>query len=225
VEGLEKRFGALVALRGVDLALEEGGALAVLGPNGAGKSTLLRILAGLAHPTAGLVELASSTGARTGVGYLGHATLLYPELTARENLIFAARMYRVASPEARADTLLEEEGLADARDRRAGTFSRGMAQRLSIARARVHDPVLMLLDEPYTGLDRRSAERLTERLCGLRDAGHSLVMVTHDIAHTTGLVDAAVVLVRGRVAHRASGEALAPAQLEAAYLAALEGAP
>jgi heme exporter protein A len=222
VEGLEKRFGALVALRGVDLTLAAGSALAILGPNGAGKSTLLRILAGLAHATSGRVSLATASGPRTGIGYLGHATLLYPELTARENLIFAARMYGVDEPAARANVLLEEEGLADARERRAGTFSRGMAQRLSIARARVHDPALMLLDEPYTGLDRRSSERLSERLSGLREAGHSLVMVTHDIAHTAGLVDAAIILVRGRVAHRAEGAELEPARLEAAYLAALE---
>jgi len=223
VRGLEKRFGAVAALRGVDLELEAGGALAILGPNGAGKSTLLRILAGLAHASAGEVELDSPREPRAGVGYLGHATLLYPELSARENLVFAGRMARVAEPGARADQLLEEEGLADVAGRRAGGFSRGMAQRLSIARARVHDPELMLLDEPYTGLDRRSTERLTSRLCELRESGRSMVLVSHDIAQASRLASRAVILVRGRIAHRASGDDLAEGRLEAAYSAALDG--
>ena len=225
VRGLEKRFGALTALRGVDLELPaRQRAIAVIGPNGAGKSTLLRILAGLAHPTGGGVTLAGGHSPRAAVGYLGHATLLYPELTARENLIFAGRLQRVDNPAARADVLLEEEGLVEARDRRAGTLSRGMSQRLSIARARVHDPELLLLDEPYTGLDRRSADRLTARLHGLRAAGHSLVLVTHDLHQAALLADVAVVLVRGQIVHRATGEALRPEPLEAAYAAALAGA-
>jgi len=225
VRGLEKRFGALTALRGVEFELGRSGVIAVVGPNGAGKSTLLRILAGLAHPTGGSVTLSGRLGLdpRAAVGYLGHSTLLYPELTARENLIFAGRLHRVEKPPARADVLLEEEGLTEARDRRSGALSRGMSQRLSIARARVHDPELLLLDEPYTGLDRRSAERLTARLDGLRTAGHSLVLVTHDLPQAARLADTAVILVRGRIVHSATAEALRPESLETAYAAALDG--
>ena len=225
VRGVEKRFGAVAALRGVDLELPRGGALAILGPNGAGKTTLLRIMAGLSHPTAGTLELAGQKTPRAGVGYLGHATLLYPELTARENLIFAGRLHRVARPSERADVLLGEEGLAEVAHRRAGTFSRGMSQRLSIARARVHDPALLLLDEPYTGLDRRAADRLTGHLSRLRDAGHGLVLVTHDVRQASELADSVVILVRGRVAYRAGGdEGLRDDELEAAFATALDSA-
>jgi heme exporter protein A len=218
--GLEKRFGAVAALRGVDLELPRGGALAILGPNGAGKSTLLRILAGLAHPTAGRVELDGARVRGAAVGYLGHATLLYPELTAHENLVFAGRLHRIADPAARAEALLAEEGLAQVAGRRAGGFSRGMAQRLSIARARVHDPELLLLDEPFTGLDRRSADRLTERLRALRGAGHALVLVTHDVGQAAALADEVVILVEGRVHQRHRG--VSAEGLETAYAAALQ---
>ncbi len=224
--GLEKRFGAVVALRGVDLALPRASALAVLGPNGAGKSTLLKILAGLTQPSRGKVEMTGGDGrsgsprkARAWVGYVGHATLLYPELTARENLIFAGRLYGVKDPGARADRLLEEEGLVEFGGRRAGTYSRGMSQRLAIARALVHDPELVLLDEPFTGLDHRSAGRLGERLRGLRDEGRSLILITHDLRQASELADAALFMSRGRVAHRASEAAqMTAASLEATYL-------
>ncbi|MBW2231379.1 MAG: ABC transporter ATP-binding protein [Deltaproteobacteria bacterium] len=220
VIGLEKRFGAVAALRGVDLELPRGGALAILGPNGAGKSTLLRIMAGLAHPSAGRVELEGGKARGASIGYLGHATLLYPELTAHENLVFACRLHRRSDPASRADTLLAEEGLAEVAHRRAGGFSRGMAQRLSIARARVHDPEVLLLDEPFTGLDRRSADRLTERLRELRDAGHALVLVTHDVGQAAALSDEVVILIEGRVQGRHHG--VSASGLETAYEAALE---
>ena len=156
MRGIEKRFGAVAALRGIELEVASGQALAILGPNGAGKSTLLRILAGLARPTAGHCEIRlgdtalrpGRAAARARIGFAGHATLLYPELSARENLMFHGRLQGVRDPGSRADELLREEGLEDFADRRAGTFSRGMAQRLSIARARVQRPPLLLLDEP-----------------------------------------------------------------------------
>ncbi len=220
-EGLEKRFGAFAALRGIDFTLPEGETLAILGPNGAGKSTLLRLLAGLSNPTAGALLRRGGASKRVGVGYLGHATLLYPELSARENLIFAARLQRLADAAARADRLLEEEGLQDAAHRLAGTFSRGMSQRLSIARARIHDPSLLLLDEPYTGLDATAAERLSGRLRGLKRGGRSLVLVTHDLHQASQLADAALVLRDGRVVHRARGEDMASDTLAGAYAAAV----
>jgi heme ABC exporter ATP-binding subunit CcmA len=227
LQGLEKRFGAVTALRGLDIEIERGGALAVLGPNGAGKSTLLRVMAGLVHPTAGHVRFAGHASPRTAVGYLGHATLLYPELSARENLIFAARLQQTQNPAERADVLLAEERLQDVAHRPAGSFSRGMAQRLSLARARVSNPELLLLDEPYTGLDRRSSAALTRRLRSLRDDGHALVLVTHDVREAAALADAAVILVAGRIARRCQGDELAAERLDSIYaetLEALEGA-
>jgi heme exporter protein A len=222
VHALEKRFGAAAALRGIQLEVAAGESLAVLGPNGAGKSTLLRILAGLARPSAGRAEVAGaragSCEARARVGYIAHATLLYSALTARENLIFAGRLQGVSNPAARADVLLADAELADVAHRPAGGFSRGMAQRLAIARGLVHDPDVVLLDEPYTGLDRRSAERLSERLRALHRDGRTLVLVTHDVEHARGM-NQAIVLARGRVVASAPGsesETLERAYLDAA---------
>ncbi len=220
VRRLEKRFGAVVALGEVDLDLEEGAALAVLGPNGAGKSTLLRILAGLLQPTGGEFSVQGhpqgSVAARSRVGFVGHATQLYADLTARENLRFAGRLHGLLEPAARADQLLEEEGLSGVGDRRAGTFSRGIAQRLAIARCLVHDPSVVLLDEPFTGLDRRSAERLAERLRRLPARGRSLILVTHDVRHVAAVADRALVLSGGRICHRAAAAELSPEALDAA---------
>jgi len=217
---VEKRFGAQAALRGVDLEVAPGTIHAILGPNGAGKTTLLRILAGLSRPTAGEVEIAVDAKvkrpehARGALGYVGHATLLYPELSARENLLFAAKLYGVDHADARARQLLDEEGLGDVADLRAGAFSRGMAQRLSIARARVHDPTVMLLDEPFTGLDRRAADRLAERLDGLRSDGRALVLITHDVVRAAQLAERAEILVAGRVADRVASHELNVERLE-----------
>jgi heme exporter protein A len=221
--GLTKRFGALTALADLDLEVAPGTAVAVLGPNGAGKSTLLRILAGLAKPTAGTVRYAGDAvrqRARARIGYIGHATFLYPALTARENLLFAARLHGVAAPRERAAALLAELGLVPVADRAAGSFSRGLAQRLAVARALVHDPALLLLDEPFTGLDPLSADRLAERIAVLRAAQRALVLVTHDLARAAALADRALVLVDGRVAWESSGRVDA-GTLEAAYRGAL----
>jgi len=226
--GLSKRFGPVTALADVDLDVPAGATLAVLGPNGAGKSTLLRLLAGLARPSAGTLQIGAGgenrPATRGRVGYVGHATFLYPSLTARENLVFAARLYGVSDTAARANALLLEQGLEAVADRPAAEFSRGMAQRLAIARGLVHDPQVVLLDEPFAGLDRSSVERLAARLRALRDTGHTLVLVTHELSVASTLADAAIVLLRGRVVHRAAGDALAPTVLDAAYLAAVESA-
>jgi len=212
--GLGKRFGAVEALRSVELEIPPGAARAVVGPNGAGKSTLLRLLAGLSRPTEGRLELFGQPlrgpAARARVGFVGHATWLYAELTARENLLFAARLHGVPDPEQRARSLLERDGLEPLTHRAAGTLSRGQAQRVSIARALVHDPPLVLLDEPFTGLDRRSAGRLVERLRLLHDEGRTLVVVTHDAAPLEGLVDGTLALEAGRLREVASAAAGAP---------------
>jgi heme exporter protein A len=200
--GLEKRFGPLVALHALDLELAPGASLAVLGPNGAGKSTLLRVLAGLARPSAGTIEVASGARSRVArrraVGLVGHATFLTPTLTTRENLLLAARLHGLAAAGERVARALGDEELEAVAERRAGALSRGLAQRAAIARALLHDPALVLLDEPWTGLDARAAARLSGRLETEKRAGRALVVVTHDLARVVGLADRALVLVRGR---------------------------
>jgi heme exporter protein A len=224
--GLEKRFGRAVALRGIDFQIADGTSLALLGPNGAGKSTLLRLIAGLARPTAGSLRIGGDDSHRRAtrgrIGYIGHATLLYPALTARENLIFAGRCHGLPDPGGRADALLAHEGLTAVADREAGGFSRGMAQRLAIARGLVHDPAVVLLDEPFTGLDRRAAERFAGRIEDLRRDGRTLVLVTHDVQFAARAADAAIVLRAGRVAYAAFDGPPDAAELERAYLDAAE---
>ncbi len=218
---LEKRFGSTIGLDGIDLDIPTGSTMAILGPNGAGKSTLLRLIAGLARPSSGSLEVCGTAAhhqaARARVGFIGHTTGLYPELTARENLIFAARLRGVANASARIEAQLAEAGLSRVADRRTGDFSRGMAQRLSIAVGLVDEPEIVLLDEPFTGLDRTASDRLVERLMGLRRRNRTLILVSHDVALAARLADAAVVLRRGRIAHRECGNHLDPKVLENAY--------
>jgi heme exporter protein A len=221
---LHKRFGAVIALDHVDVELAPGRCLAVLGANGAGKSTLLRLLAGLMRPTSGELEVAGHDQeqlrrgeARALVGYVGHATLLYSELTAHENLVFTGRLHGVSDPAQRADMLLESQALTHVAHRRAGTFSRGMSQRLAIARALVHQPRLLLFDEPFTGLDRSAADHLGDQLATLRGDDRSCVLVTHELHQASRLAQEAIILARGRVVHRAEGDALERTALESAY--------
>jgi len=173
---LGKRYGEKRVLRGIDLALPRGGFLVVTGPNGAGKTTLLRICAGLARPTEGTIE---RSAARAQVGYLGHEPLVYRELTALENLELYGRLYRVPERRERSGMLLERFGLWDARHTRAGSYSRGMLQRLALCRALLHEPTLLVLDEPYSGLDAEGAE-LLDRELQERRAGAAFVVATHD---------------------------------------------
>jgi len=224
-QSLSKRFGRAVALDALELMVEPGEGVALLGPNGAGKSTLLRLIAGLARPSAGHLAVdgtpAHQREARARVGYIGHATLLYGELTARENLVFAGKLHGVPDPGARADELLAEEELALVAGDRVQSLSRGMSQRLAIARGLIHDPPLVLLDEPFSGLDRAAARRLTDRLQRLRAGGRTVVLVTHELSRAAELSTASLVLSRGRVVH--TGRSEDAAGLEQAYLAAVEG--
>jgi len=200
--GLEKRFGPVRAIRALDLEVLAGSTLAVIGPNGAGKSTLLRLLSGLTRPSGGTLRVGRERGDRRSrrgqVGLIAHSSFLYPTLTARENLVLAALLYGVANPSERAAALLEEQELTPVAERRAGGFSRGMSQRLSIARGLVHDPEIVLLDEPFSGLDPRAASRLAERLGALRTAHRTVVLVTHDLARAAELADQTLMLVRGQ---------------------------
>lgn len=224
--GLAKRFGAVQALRPLDLELETGSVLGVLGPNGAGKSTLLRLMAGLARPTAGELTIgqagADRRTRRAQVGLVGHATFLYPALSARENLVLAGRLFRVTEPAARADALIADLELGAFADRPSGTLSRGLAQRVSIARALVHDPALLLLDEPFSGLDPRAAEGLSDRIAALKGRARSVVLVSHDLARAASLSERVLLLIRGNAQEMPPEDARDRVRLEAFYRAALE---
>jgi heme exporter protein A len=220
--GLSRRFGSVVALHPLDLDVPAGRVLAVIGANGAGKSTLIRLLAGLGRPTAGRVAIGGAEGDRRArrarVGLVAHATLLYPQLSARENLVFTCRLYGVRDPAARAAELLAAFELEAVADRAVGTFSRGTAQRVAIARALVHDPAVLLLDEPFTGLDVRAAELLERLVDGLRGR-HTVVLSSHDLPRAARLADQGLALAAGR------GRALDAATLaDADALAAACGA-
>jgi ABC-type multidrug transport system ATPase subunit len=173
---LEKRFGEQTVLRGVSFALPTGGALVVTGPNGSGKTTLLRILVGLAAPTRGTVEVAVE---RSRVGFVGHEPLVYRELTALENLDLFGLLYRVPERRERIGMLLERFGLWDARRQRVSSFSRGMTQRLALCRALLHEPDLLVLDEPHSALDVEGADLLDAELAE-RASRSTLVVATHD---------------------------------------------
>jgi heme ABC exporter ATP-binding subunit CcmA len=175
--GLGKRYGEKRVLRGVDLELARGGFLVVTGPNGSGKTTLLRICAGLTRPTEGEVELAVERGR---IGYLGHDPLLYRELSALENLELYGRLYRVPERRERIGMLLERFGLWDVRRERLASYSRGMTQRLALCRVLLHDPSLLVLDEPFTALDVAGAELLDAQLAELRAERRTCLVSTHD---------------------------------------------
>jgi len=188
--GLERRFGEKRVLRNLDVELPSGGFLSVLGPNGSGKSTLLALLAGLLAPTGGRLDVAVERGE---IGFLAHEPLVYRELTALENLDLYGRLYRVPERRERIGMLLERYGLWQARHERVAAFSRGMAQRLALCRTLLHEPALLLLDEPYAALDAAGATLLDDELRALAGA-RTVVVATHDAARLRPLATAEVVL-------------------------------
>jgi heme ABC exporter ATP-binding subunit CcmA len=202
--GLRRAFGRVRVLHDVDLILAPGEALAVAGPNGAGKSTLLRLLAGLMRPSAGEVRVlgrvlaGGDPDARRAIGLLSHHSLLYDDLTLVENLAFAARLYGLPHPADTARAALEAAGLASRAHDTPRQLSRGLLQRAAIARALLHRPRVLLLDEPFTALDAGSAERLGEELRARRAEGLGLVIVTHHLAEVWDVATRVAVLVEGR---------------------------
>jgi heme ABC exporter ATP-binding subunit CcmA len=186
--GLAKRYGAKRVFAGLDFQLERGGFLLVTGPNGSGKTTLLRLLAGLAAPTAGELRVDAE---RASLGFLAHEPLVYRELTALENLELYGRLYRVKERRERAGMLLERFGLWEARNERVADFSRGMQQRLALCRVLLHEPTLLLLDEPYSALDADGAE-LLDRELDVTEA--TFVVSTHDAARVDALATRRLVL-------------------------------
>lgn len=209
VRQLTKRYGFQRALAGVSLDFRAGTLAAVLGPNGAGKSTLLGVLSTLVRPSAGSVtyrraggDAVPSSEARRALGVLAHDSFIYGELTAVENLEFYGELYGVRGRAERARALLDEVGLDErARHRPARTYSRGMTQRLSLARALLHDPEVLLLDEPFNGLDRAGAAALARTLHGAREVGRVVIVVSHDLESLADATEHLVVLRRGKVAY------------------------
>src|SRR5712671_1941883 len=200
---LVREFGSTRAVAGVTFSLAPGDSLALFGPNGAGKTTLLRVLAGLLKPTSGSarvagVQLPGGPLARSRVGLISHHTMLYEALSARENVSFSARLYGTRDAKARVEDALRQMSMLERADTPVRSLSRGMQQRVSIARAMVHSPQLVLADEPYSGLDESSARALTVLLQELRSAGTAIIIVTHNLAEGLSLATHAAVMQRGK---------------------------
>ena len=225
VDGLARHYGEREALSEVTLSLASGQTLVVFGPNGAGKTTLLRVLATLLRPHAGSVRVFGESlpgdawAVRGRIGLLGHEPLLYRELTARENLRFHARLHDVA--ESRVQEVLELVGIERRAEEPLRTLSRGMVQRVAVARAVLHDPELLLLDEPAAGLDSSESLWLAERLRGVRDTGVTILLIDHDMSLVLGLCDQIHVLDFGALIASGPPEAIRGDQrVAAAYLGA-----
>jgi len=221
LEGLSRRFGEREALDDVSLTLEPGQTLVVFGPNGAGKSTLLRVLSTLLRPSAGHARVFGHDVVKEGwavrgrIGFLGHQPLCYEDLTARENLEYHARLHGLRRPQRRIDELLAATGLAGRAGDRVATFSRGMLQRLAVCRAVLHDPELLLLDEPRSGLDPAAAETV-EPLIG-RGSGRTRVVASHDPAGGLEEADLALGLRDGRAALLGPAPGFGPAEIGELY--------
>jgi heme exporter protein A len=228
VKKLVKRFGPKVVLRGLDFEVESGEFVALLGPNGAGKTTFLRILASLSRPVMGTVNIAGyqlpnqAAAVRQRLGVVSHLPLLYGDLTAEENLRFYGRMYGIPKMEARITEVLEMVGLEPRRRDLVRTFSRGMQQRLAIGRAVLHDPEVMLFDEPHTGLDQDACEMLDTVLREVAARGRTVVMTSHDLARTADLASRFDVLSKGKIVASARRDEMEPDQILSFYRQALQ---
>ena len=221
---LTKKFGAIRAVWNVDLEVSRGDFLAIFGPNGAGKTTLLRVIASLTQPTHGEIAFGFEGGRRRRdrVGYVSHLSLLYNELTGFENLLFYARLYEIKDARKRADAMLTRMGLEEARNQRTREYSRGMKQRLTLARALLHEPQLLLLDEPYTGLDQHGSRIFTEVLKGLKQEGRTILLVTHNLGEGLELCNRVMIQKRGEVVFQAPRQHVDQSGFERLYFQAVE---
>lgn len=221
-DNLSRSFGARRAVDGVTMTVSGGEVLVVFGPNGAGKTTLLRLLGGLLRPTAGKahisgVPLPGGPAVRRSIGVISHQSLLYDALTARENVEFAARLYGVSDPRTAAESAMERMRVIDRADTLVRSLSRGLRQRVSVARAIVHAPAVVLADEPFTGLDVAGAKALADLLTQLRDNGAALVLVTHNVEEGLGLATDAAIMNRGRIVRLDSRRSLEPSSFARDY--------
>jgi heme exporter protein A len=203
LENIDKRYGGLLALRGVSIAIAAGECVVFAGRNGSGKTTLLRIAARLVRPSRGALSFSGeATGEEKSAirpGFVAHATMVYDELTAEENLLLFARLQGMARPENRVEALLQEVGLSERRASLVRTFSRGMRQRVAIARALLHEPAVLLLDEPATGLDPQGVTWLADAIRRLRDSGRTILMSLHGESEISSLGTRAIRLDAGSV--------------------------
>ena len=221
--GLTKSYGPHHALKSIELSVDSGECLAVIGPNGAGKTTLIKVLATIVRPTKGNAMLAGfdllndALQVRRKIGVISHQPLLYQNLTAYENLKFYAKMYEITNLEKRIDEVTDQIGLADRLHRQVSTLSRGMQQRFSIARALLHDPAILLLDEPETGLDHNAASLLRDLLKDMIGKNHTVLMTSHNLQWCLQLANRIVILNRGKIVCQESTEPLSLAELQESY--------
>jgi len=221
-DSIARAFGARRAVDGVTLRVQSGETLALFGPNGAGKTTLLRLLGGLLKPSGGSAKVGGEkvpggAAVRRQIGLISHRTLLYDALTARENVEFFAKLYGVQSPRDAAARSLERMRIADRANTPVRALSRGMKQRVSIARATVHSPSVVLADEPFTGLDASGARALSDLLAGLRSSGAALVLVTHNIDEGLSLATHVAVMNRGKLVRSDSRSSIDDSSFAAEY--------
>jgi heme exporter protein A len=222
IKGIIKQYGLNPVLRDINIHVAPGEFVTLVGPNGAGKSTLMRIVATLLRPDAGEVEIGGwplSTHAhmvRRHIGLVSHQSLLYQDLTAAENLTFFARLYGLDNGEERVQRALKLVGLRARQRDPVSSFSRGMTQRLTIARATLHEPEVLLLDEPYTGLDQEAVALLDRLLLQEKELGRTILMITHDLTHSLNVSDRILFLHNGRIAHEV-GAGIGAAALIALY--------
>lgn len=223
LNGVVHQFGLNPVLRGVNLDVAEGEFVTLVGRNGAGKSTLLRIVSTLLRATGGEVSVGGwplpdhADRVRRHIGLVSHQALLYRDLTAAENLSFFARIYELDDAEERVNNALRKVGLFARQRDPVGTFSRGMVQRLTIARATLHEPDVLLLDEPYTGLDQEASRLLDSLLREESARGRTILMITHDLGHGLGLADRLAILHRGQIAREVSRDEISPVAIYDIY--------
>ncbi|MCS6802070.1 MAG: heme ABC exporter ATP-binding protein CcmA [Chloroflexota bacterium] len=229
VRGLRKEIGGRLILRGIDLRVEMGETVVIFGPNGAGKTTLLRILATLARPSSGMVRIGGvdlhevGPAIRRWIGLLAHQTYLYDDLTAEENLRFYGRMFDIPDLDRRIDVVLEQVGLSERRGDRVRVLSRGMQQRLALARAILHRPGLLLLDEPESGLDPTAAAGLRSLLAAVEQPDRAVLLTSHSLDLGLDLASRVVLLVRGTIVLDTPRAAIDRAALEQFYARAVMG--
>jgi heme exporter protein A len=229
--GISKAFGRRSVLDKVDITVGDGEMVALMGPNGAGKTTLLRILATLLEPSSGEVKVQSRNvfddpvGVRGVIGFIGHSPYIYDDLTALENLAFYSSMYGLPRNRfrERGTSMLARVGLSHRVHDRAAVFSKGMKQRLAIARALLHSPSVLLLDEPFSSLDQKGVEILSQILSEEKERGRSILFVTHDLQRISLLATRADVLHRGRIVHSYDSQAIGRGELDSWYSTAIEG--